>query len=131
LFLSPAFFRLGLSPIPVDPTNPFLYHKTTNRQIYDLARSSCTECDDVLLYNCHGEITETSIGNIVVSLRGKLLTPPVTSGLLPGTFRADLLAKKQVEEKVLTIDMLGECEHIYVVNSVRKWREAVIILGFS
>lgn len=127
------FIQLGLSSIPVDPANPFLYHKTTNRQVYNLARASCTEgdteYDDVLLSNCFGEITETCIGNIVVSMGGELLTPPVTSGLLPGTFRSFLLDQKQVKEKVLTIDMLRKCERIYVVNSVRKWQKAVLNLG--
>ena len=116
--------RLCLSAIAIDPTNPFLYHKTTNRQIYQLARSACIECDDTLLYNNPSEITETCIGNIVVCLKGELLTPPVECGLLPGTFRAVLLAQGKIKERIITIEMLQKSDRIFVINSVRKWRKA-------
>ncbi len=46
--------KLGLSPLPVDATNVFLYHKTTNRQVYDRARSACPNCDDAILWNQRG-----------------------------------------------------------------------------
>jgi para-aminobenzoate synthetase/4-amino-4-deoxychorismate lyase len=118
--------KLYLAPTPIDANNPFLYHKTTNRQVYDQIRSACSRGHDTLLYNQSGEITETCIYNIIVKIKGELLTPPIACGLLPGTFRADLLERGKVKEKVLTIDMLSECEHIYVVNSVRKWREAIL-----
>jgi len=119
--------QLCLSAIAIDPTNPFLYHKTTNRQIYQLARSACIEYDDTLLYNDRSEITETCIGNIVVCLKGELLTPPVECGLLPGTFRAVLLAQRKVKERIITIEMLQKSDHIFVINSVRKWRKGEIL----
>lgn len=60
-------------------------------------------------------------------MNGELVTPPVECGLLPGTFRAWLLDRGEVKEKVLTIDALKKAEEIYVVNSVRKWQNAVIL----
>lgn len=118
--------KLSLAASPVDATNPFLYHKTTNRQLYDRARSASLDCDNVLLYNEQGEITETCIGNIVVQMHGELLTPPVKSGLLPGTFRAHLLAEGKITEQTIALEDLPKCDRIYVVNSVRKWREAIL-----
>ncbi|MFM8007271.1 MAG: aminotransferase class IV, partial [Dolichospermum sp.] len=82
------FVKLGMCCTPIDSSNIFLYHKTTNRQVYEIAKASFPDCDDVLLWNERGEITETCIGNIVVDLNGELLTPPVQCGLLAGTFRA-------------------------------------------
>ncbi|MCG6943890.1 MAG: aminodeoxychorismate synthase component I [Deltaproteobacteria bacterium] len=121
----PQPVRLGLAPTPVDSASPFLYHKTTHRQVYDTARSGCPDCDDVLLWNEQSEITETCIANVVVELDGELVTPPVRCGLLPGTFRAWLLDQRMVREKVVPLKELKGSKRIYLVNSVRKWRDAI------
>ncbi|MBO1056680.1 MAG: hypothetical protein HEQ27_09260 [Dolichospermum sp. JUN01] len=119
--------KLGMCCTPVDSTNIFLYHKTTNRQVYEIAKAAFPDCDDVLFWNERGEITETSIGNIVVELNGELLTPPVKCGLLAGTFRANLLDQGKIREEIMTIEMLKYSNRIYIINSVKKWREAVLI----
>lgn len=121
------FVKLGMCCTPIDSTNIFLYHKTTNRQVYEIAKAPFPDCDDVLLWNDRGEITETCIGNIVVDLNGELLTPPVKCGLLAGTFRANLLEKCKISEKIITVEMLKYSHHIYIINSVQKWRKAVLI----
>ena len=118
--------RLGLSPTPVDSADPFLYHKTTHRQVYEAAQATCPDCDDVLLWNERGEITETCIANVIVELDGELLTPPVESGLLPGTFRAYLLDQGKVREEIIPVEELKRCTRLWVVNSVRKWREVIL-----
>lgn len=115
--------KLGLSPVPVDTTNPFLYHKTTNREVYDTALIACRDCDDVILWNERSQITETCFGNLVVLLGGELLTPPVSCGLLPGTFRAFLLELGKVREETIALESLKECEKVYAINSVRQWWE--------
>jgi len=115
-----------LAQTPVDLSNPFLYHKTTHRELYETARAACSVGHDALLWNERGEITETSIDNIVVRIDGELVTPPVECGLLPGTFRAWLLDQGKLRERAITIEELKRSERIYVVNSVRKWREAVV-----
>ncbi|MFM7405125.1 MAG: aminodeoxychorismate synthase component I [Cuspidothrix sp.] len=118
--------KLGLSKTPVDSTNIFLYHKTTNRQIYELAKTTFPNCEDVVLWNERGEITETCIGNIVIEFNGELLTPPVSCGLLAGTFRGDLIAKGKIREEIMTVEKLKNCDCIYIINSVQKWRKAVL-----
>ena len=126
--LAPRLVRLRLAPSAVDPVNPFLYHKTTCRQVYDVARATFSDCDDVLLWKDRGEITETTIANVIVELEdGILVTPPVSSGLLPGTLRARLLERDTVREKVVTLAMLKQSKHVYLVNSVYQWREAVLL----
>jgi para-aminobenzoate synthetase / 4-amino-4-deoxychorismate lyase len=119
--------RASLAHGPVDSNDIFLFHKTTRREVYDKSRSSHPDCDDVLLYNERGELTEFTIGNLVVELDGKLLTPPVTCGLLPGTFRAELLETGTTTEQVIPLHRLNECTRIYRVNSVRKWEEVIIL----
>lgn len=123
----PQRVRLKLAPTPVDSDDPFLYHKTTRRQVYDTARAACPDGDDVLLWNERGEITETCIANVIVERDGELLTPPVECGLLPGTFRAHLLDQGQVREEIIPVERVKECQRLYVVNSVREWREAFLV----
>jgi len=115
-----------LAPAPIDSANPFLYHKTTNRLVYDQALAACPGYTDVILWNAKGEITESCIANIVVELEGELYTPPIPCGLLPGTYRAYLLEQGKVKERVITREDLITSPHIYLVNSVRKEREVVV-----
>lgn len=112
---------------PVDTSDVFLYHKTTHRSVYEKALSSCSGCDDVLLWNENGEVTESTIANVVVEMEGKLITPPLSSGLLAGTFRAFLLDEGTIQEQVIRIEDLPRCSRIFLINSVRKWREAVLV----
>ncbi|MFP4476065.1 MAG: aminodeoxychorismate synthase component I [Desulfatibacillaceae bacterium] len=118
--------RLVLAREPVDSRNPFLYHKTTNRGVYDSPRASAKEADDVLLYNERGEITETTIANVVARLDGRLVTPPVSCGLLAGTFRRWLLDRGEVEEAVIRTDDLARATELFVVNSVRGMLAAML-----
>ena len=119
--------RLRWAASPVDSHDRFLYHKTTHRHVYEQARSSRDDCDDVLLWNERGEVTESCIANLVLELDGRLVTPAVGSGLLAGTFRSSLLASREVEEAVVSVQDLLRSPRLFVVNSVRKWREAVLV----
>ena len=118
--------RVCLARSPIDSSNPFLYHKTTNRRVYDQALASCPKYDDVILWNEKGEVTESCIANIVVELDGKLYTPPVQCGLLAGTFRACLIEQDKVRERVIRLKDFAKNSHIYLVNSVRKDQEILI-----
>ena len=116
--------RLCPASRPIDSKNLFLYHKTTHRSVYETATPQLPNADEILLWNHRKEITETSIANIVIRKQGRLLTPPVSSGLLPGTFRAHLLKNGTLQEAVLFFHDLEEADEIFLINSVRKWRKA-------
>lgn len=122
----PRVWRVALASEPVDPHDVFLYHKTTHRQVYDKARAACPDCDDVILWNPRGEITESTIANVVVKLRGRRYTPPVACGLLGGVYREHLLERGWIEERVITLEELQQAEAIYLINSVRGWVRAVL-----
>ena len=111
--------RLALAAAAVDSSNPFLYHKTTHRAVYAAALEARPGHDDVLLFNERREVTESTIANVVVELEGKLVTPPVECGLLAGTFRAELLARGDVVEQVVTVKELLRSPRVFLVNSVR------------
>lgn len=111
--------RLRLAASPVDSGNRMLFHKTTERAVYDAALEARGDADDVLLWNERGEITETCVANVVVQLEGEQLTPPLDCGLLAGTYRQYLLDRGSVRERVIHIDDLRRAQAIYRVNSVR------------
>ncbi len=85
--------------------------------------ASRPDCDDVLLWNEAGEVTESTRANVVVQLAGERFTPPVGCGLLAGTQRAELLAQGAIKERVIRVEDLSEAEAIYLINSVRGWIE--------
>ncbi|HPR82740.1 MAG TPA: aminodeoxychorismate synthase component I [Pontiellaceae bacterium] len=118
-----AASTLAIAREPVDSGDVFLYHKTTNRAVYERARADFPEADDVLLYNERGEITESCIANVVVELDGRKVTPPVSCGLLAGTFRNELLERGEIEEQVVSVEELRRADAIWLINSVRKWRK--------
>jgi para-aminobenzoate synthetase/4-amino-4-deoxychorismate lyase len=120
-------WRVGVVPNACTSTDVFLYHKTTRREVYEQARSRHPDCDDVLLLNERGEITESTIANVVVEIDGERLTPPVSSGLLAGTFREELLEQGQIREAVITPEMLKQADALWLINSVRKWMPALWI----
>lgn len=113
--------KVKLGTEPINMNNPFLYHKTTNRQVYQSYKLSHPDVFDILLWNQKGEITEFTNGNIVVEKDGKLYTPPIHSGLLAGTFREQLLKTNIIQEKIVTIQEIKTFTKIWFINSVRGW----------
>ncbi len=109
-----------LSPQRVDSLDRFLYHKTTMRPMYkaEFDRVRRRGHLDVVFLNERDEISEGSRSNVYVRKQGQLLTPPVSSGLLPGTVRAELLESGQAVEQVLSADDLFQADAVFVSNAI-------------
>src|SRR5205823_3049250 len=118
--------RLKVAPTAVSSADRFLFHKTTNRGVYDKARAACADGDDVVLWNERGEVTETSTANLVIESGGRMITPPVECGLLAGTLRSALLERGELEEEIVDLEALKLAGRVFVINSVRGWRSAVL-----
>ncbi len=119
--------KAALAKQAVNSADAFLFHKTTHRQVYETALQNSPGADDVLLYNERGELTEFTIGNLLVRMDGKLYTPPVSCGVLPGAFRAHLLETGQAQERVIRREELAACTELFRINSVRGRQKVVII----
>ena len=94
----------ALATEQIDAANPLRRHKTTDRALYDAALQGLVDAPslfDVVFLNERGEVAEGARSNVFVERDGLLLTPPVTSGALPGVLRAELLAAGRAQEKVL------------------------------
>jgi para-aminobenzoate synthetase/4-amino-4-deoxychorismate lyase len=113
--------RVCLAAAPIDSECPFYYHKTTQRDMYTDARAAYPDADDVLLWNERGEITESTIANVVVRFNDVWYTPPIHCGLLAGTLRARLLRDGAIHERVILRDELHRAGEIQLINSVRGW----------
>ena len=120
-------WRVALAPEGVDSRDELLRHKTTRRDLYNRARATRPEADDVVLWNERAEITESTIANVVAELDGAWYTPPLSSGLLPGVFRAAVLAADMVRERVITKNELRHATRLWLINSLREWIPASLV----
>lgn len=112
---------VAISGVRTDTGDLFLYHKTTNRDLYDAEYKRCRAKGyfDVIFLNNRGEVTEGAISNVIIRKGGKFYTPPLSSGILPGIFRGHLLKTRRVKEKViLPVDLL-KADKVFLCNSVR------------
>ena len=113
-------WRLRLATEKIHSADPWRQLKTTERGIYDRARTAMPEdADEVLFLNEHGALCEGSITNLFVDMGHGLLTPPLACGVLPGVLRAELLARSEAREAVLMPDALADARAIYVGNALR------------
>jgi para-aminobenzoate synthetase/4-amino-4-deoxychorismate lyase len=120
-------WRVDFALEPVNPQDPFILHKTTHRVVYEVARRSHTDVDDVLLWNRRGEVTESTIANVVAEIDGLRYTPPLRCGLLAGTFRAEQLEAGTIYEHVLMKDDIASASRLWLINSVRGWVDAEFV----
>jgi para-aminobenzoate synthetase / 4-amino-4-deoxychorismate lyase len=113
-----------LSPERTFSGDVFFRHKTTQRKLYErqYAEAQANGFDDTIFLNEREEITEGTISNIFVRRGGRLLTPPLSSGVLPGVFRRHLL-EIDAEEQVMKLADLESADAVFLCNSVRGlWR---------
>ncbi|HEY0316430.1 MAG TPA: aminodeoxychorismate synthase component I [Sphingomonas sp.] len=97
--VAPGTIVAPIVPLPVAPEDFRLRHKTSDRAFYDAARGHHAE---VVFARPDGLLTEGSFTNLFVERAGKLLTPPVARGLLPGILRERLIADGEAMEHDLT-----------------------------
>ncbi|HEY7670247.1 MAG TPA: aminodeoxychorismate synthase component I, partial [Hyphomicrobium sp.] len=95
--------RFVVSETRLNSADIFLYHKTTRRELFDREwqhYSDSVGADEVIYLNERGELCEGSRTTIFLERGGRLLTPALSSGLLPGTLRAELLCQGRASEAV-------------------------------
>lgn len=117
--------RVLLWPEAVDSRDRFLRHKTTRRAAYDHAfREACGKgFADAVFHNERGVVTEGAIHNIFVRHGSCWRTPPLDAGVLPGIYRAHLLATLPgVMEQEFTMEELLAADEVWLCNAVRGVR---------
>jgi para-aminobenzoate synthetase/4-amino-4-deoxychorismate lyase len=115
----PATVPCTALPLPVDPGDWRLRHKSTDRGFYDVGLRVAKEAGafEGLFVRDDGLVTEGCITNLFVERDGKLLTPPAALGLLPGVLRRSLIESGRAVEAELRLDDLSE--GFLIGNAVR------------
>jgi branched-subunit amino acid aminotransferase/4-amino-4-deoxychorismate lyase len=75
--------------------------------------------DEVVFFNSRGELCEAATANLFLVRDGEVLTPPLSSGCLPGTMRARVLARMPVTERSLTAADLAAADEVFVTSATR------------
>ena len=128
---APGEVGLGIDMDPVDPQDPSLYVKTTDRRRYEDRRGRHRGVDDVLLINTNGLVTESTVANVAALIGGRWYTPPLSDGLLPGILRGKLVDEGLLVERSLSIGEVLAADGVALVNSVRGWRPARVAVSAS
>ncbi|AOI64791.1 anthranilate synthase [Burkholderia territorii] len=118
----------GFAPTRTD--DALLVHKTTRRAEYDRAWQAAEALGgfDMLFVNERGEVTEGGRSNLFVKLDGRWVTPPLSSGVLPGVMRGVLLDDRTfgAEERIVTLDDLARADALLLTNALRGALDAVL-----
>ena len=117
--------KLTLSSYKKHSNNPLWNFKTSNFLFNVLVKREALKRGfyDAIVLNEKGNITETSSANFYCQKNGKLYTPPVKCGVLPGIYRRILLEQGKAVEKPIHLSELGGCEKFFISNSLLGLRE--------
>jgi branched-chain amino acid aminotransferase len=118
--------RIGMATNAIKCADALSALKTTSRLNYIVAAREARQhnLDDVLLYNQHGRIAESTIANIFWIRDQEINTPPLAEGCVAGILRQHLLTQKQinglpVREQVLEKATLSGADEIFLANALR------------
>jgi para-aminobenzoate synthetase / 4-amino-4-deoxychorismate lyase len=116
----PSDLRIQISSTTVDSNDVFLYHKTTNRTLYNNARAAGLKQGffETIFVNQRNHVTEGCITNIFYRIGDVWYTPPLTDGLLPGIWRNQFMLETNATEKSITPEKLKTADQIIIGNSV-------------
>ena len=126
---TPSPVRVALAPSPLnteEALQEFIQHKTTRRAHYEALAPTDPAVFDHLLFNQRGELTEFTRGNVAIQLDGQWWTPSLDCGLLPGTYRRELLAQGRLQEAVIPVQQLAQAQGLAFFNGLRGWLDAAL-----
>lgn len=91
-------------------------------------------CDEVLLLNERGEVSECTSANVFIARDGEVLTPPLDSGCLPGVTREILFEIAPAEgiairEETLHLEDLMTAGEVFITSTTRNLLPVVSIEG--
>ncbi len=131
-FISPPSretLKMGFAAARLDPGDPFLRHKTTQRATYEEAFSAAVArgLDEAVLLNRDDACADACRNSIFLEKGGRLVTPPLSAGALPGVLRAELIASNQAIEVDIDPDELRGEARWFLGNSLHGLRPARLV----
>ncbi|MEW6236821.1 MAG: aminodeoxychorismate synthase component I [Candidatus Omnitrophota bacterium] len=135
IMIIPASVRVVVSKEKMDSNNPFLFHKTTRRDLYNRERENAVQNGfaEAIFTNESNNVTEGSISNIAYRLGKQWYTPPLGDGLLPGIWRQDFMRRTGAQERSINVSELQNADEIVMGNSVMGMAkiEEIVNAGFN
>ncbi len=125
---SPAApLRCIVLPLPVDPGDWRLAHKTSDRVFYEDARAVALAAgaDEALFVQGDGLLTEGSFTSILAGPDGDFTTPPAALGLLPGVQRGALIEANAAREGAVRLADIEDGFHL--CNALRGVMRAELL----
>ncbi|CAN5312681.1 hypothetical protein BH10PSE13_BH10PSE13_19680 [soil metagenome] len=119
-----AVISIAVVPRGAGPDDPRLHHKITDRTLYEAARAAGGTFE-VVMVDAEGFLTEGSFTSIFLERGERLVTPPLSRGLLPGVLRQHLIDNGQaVEGDIRPSDIRG---NFFIGNAVRGLVAATLV----
>lgn len=112
--------RTEYSKIRRNETSPLTYHKTLNyaENLMERRKAAQQGFDEAVFLNGKGEITEGTVSNVFFIKDGKIYTPPVSCGMLPGIMREYVCRSFQAEETVIRPEDIELYDEMFLTNSL-------------
>lgn len=123
-------WQQAVIPVAVTPRNTGaddirILHKTTDRSVYDAAKAA-GGTPEVLLVDADGYLTEGTFTSIFLERGDRLVTPPLSRGLLPGVLRQHLIdIGEAVEGDIRPSDLGGG--NFFIGNALRGLVAATLV----
>lgn len=116
---------LLVSDCYVAPTDPTAGHKTTSyfNRLASLRAAHARGAFEIIWLTAAGGVADVALGNLLVVAGGRLVTPPLTTPVVPGITRATVMELAaglgvDVEERPLTIAEVRAAEEVFITNSM-------------
>ncbi len=110
-------------PAPLAVDDPRAAHKTSDRRALEAALREARArhgAHEVLFYDSDGGwLREGAWTTLFLEIGGRLFTPPLSAGILPGVLRAELIRRRSAQVVRLTLDDLARAEALWIGNSLR------------
>lgn len=115
----PAPMRLGISPYPVNSSSPLAGVKSCNylEQLMAMEAALSNGLDEAIRVNERGEIVSAVLSNVFWLKDGRLRTPRLDTGCLPGTTREYVLERLECEEVIAGIAELRSADQIFLTSA--------------
>ena len=122
---------VSTSPWPVNERSPLIGVKHSSRAelVLALAHAHRHGADEALLANTADQLVEGTGSNVFVVAEGRLLTPALSSGCLPGVTRALVLEATDAGEAELPMSVLATCDEAFLTSSTRDVHPVSMIDG--
>jgi branched-chain amino acid aminotransferase len=117
----PESVTLITSAFPRNERSPLAGLKCASyaENLLALDQARLAGADEPLFFNTRGELCETATMNVFLVKDGAILTPPLTSGCLPGTMRQRAMQQVEVKERFLTATDLASADEVFLTSAIR------------